>query len=95
MANACAQFTTTQAGETSVIGLSPLPVAPGQACPADSFVLLDPATAAAVVGAASAPSSSSLPPSTDLAAAWGASFVLVVGCYVIARYAGAVVSMLK
>lgn len=40
-------------------------------------------------------SSDSLPPAEDLGAAWGAAFVLVVGCYAIGRGVGAVLSLLK
>lgn len=36
-----------------------------------------------------------LPPTEDLAAAWGASFVLVVGCYAIGRAVGVVLNFLK
>jgi hypothetical protein len=39
--------------------------------------------------------SNELPPTEEIAAAWGAGFVLVVGCYAIARVIGAVLSMLK
>lgn len=44
-------------------------------------------------GAASSPFE--LPPTADMATAWGISFGLVVGCYAIARQVGAVLSILK
>lgn len=37
----------------------------------------------------------SLPPPDQLATAWGVGFVMVVGCYVIARSVGVVVNFLK
>lgn len=42
-------------------------------------------------------SSADSPPASaeELGAAWAASFVVVVGCYVIARSAGVVLSLLK
>lgn len=38
---------------------------------------------------------SQLPPPADIAAAWGAGFTIVVGCYAIARTVGAVVNFIK
>lgn len=40
-------------------------------------------------------SGSSLPPTDQLSAAWGAGFSLVVGCYLIGWAVGAVVNFLK
>ncbi|MCE4555011.1 hypothetical protein [Pelomonas cellulosilytica] len=68
-------------------------LAPGQACPSDAFVLLDSTQAQQIADAASAPSQ--LPPSADIAAAWGAGFTLVVSTYAIGRLVGAVVNFIK
>lgn len=95
----CAAFTATSIAGNDLVYLTPYPWgwSPGQPCPSDGVVLMDQTEVAALMAAsASAPSSSStLPPAEDLAAAWGASFTLVVGCYAIARAIGAVVNFLK
>ena len=94
MASACVMFAFTPVGDVDVMGVVPYPLADGQACPADAFVLLD-ATQAQQLMDAAANNPNQLPPTEQLSAAWGASFVLVVGCYVIARQIGAVVNFLK
>lgn len=78
--------------------VTPLYLSEGEECP--SMVLLVAAELVeikAAMGAASAPGGSpdALPPAEDIAAAWGVGFVLVVGCFVLGRMAGAVLSMLK
>lgn len=70
--------------------LAPAAAAPGGECPA--LVAFTAAEAAQLQ--ASAPSPDVLPPPAQLSAAWSASFVLVVGCYVIARQIGAVVNFI-
>lgn len=61
------------------------PVTSADQCPTSSLLVAEPGD----------PGSTSLPPTDQLATAWGVSFGLVVGCYAIARQVGTVVSMLK
>lgn len=61
------------------------PVTSADQCPTSSLLVAEPGDLA----------SPALPSAEELGAAWSASFVLVVGCFVIAKQAGAVLSMLK
>jgi hypothetical protein len=94
---ACAQFAFTSVGGQDLIVLVPYDQPEGQPCPSDGYVLLDPAQAQQVLSVTSGGGdpSTSFPSPEDAAAAWGIGFVMVVGCYVIARSVGAVVNFIN
>lgn len=83
--------------EVDIPVLRPAWIADGEPCGPNNFTLFtgDEAQAIQAALAASSPGSDQLPPANEIGAAWGAGFTIVVGCYAIARAAGAVLSMLK
>lgn len=91
MPGVCVTYVATPVGDATVFGFDRYPLAEGQPCPADGFVIFD-ATTAQQLESSSSPD---LPSPEQAAAAWGASFVLVVGCYALGRAIGAVVNFLK
>lgn len=95
----CAAFAYASIGGNDLVYLTPYPWgwSPGQPCPADGFVLMDQTEAQQLIDASQGGGSSSetLPSPEDAAAAWGIGFVMVVGCYVIARSVGAVVNFIN
>jgi len=97
----CAQPSVVRVGTGSYDVIKPVPAGSNGEC-AELYLLsqgdassLYAAVAAAQSASAPGGSFESLPPTADLATAWGISFGLVVGCYAIARQVGAVLSLLK